>query len=843
MKLSDLQNGESAIIVKVYGHGGFRKRIMEMGFVRGQKVTSILNSPLRDPVKYSVMGYEVSLRHSEAEMIEVLHESEAEDLIVANEHGKHRNGYDTTVHTEETLSSETGRQTHHRRHEPDGDARPNHHRKPDKQLAYRKNIINVALVGNPNSGKTSLFNALSGKSEHVGNYSGVTVDARMGHFNYKGYHINITDLPGTYSLSAYSPEERFVREHIFKNMPDVIINVVVASNIERNLYLTTELIDLNPRMVVALNMYDELEAGGAQLDYACLGGMIGVPMIPTVAKSRKGLDALLDTVIDIFENRNKVARHIHIPYGTVAEPAITSLSDMIRSCDDVPQQFPARYWAIKLMEHDREVDRIVSKCKNSNRWKTFADKAAESIKNRTNNDVETLISDAKYGFIAGALQETLVAGTIDSNKKTRYIDRLVTDKWLGFPIFILLMWAMFMATFYLGAWPQEWIEAGVEKLGSALSAGMSGGPLKDLLVNGIIGGVGSVIVFLPNILILFLFISFMEDSGYMARAAFIMDKIMHKMGLHGKSFIPLIMGFGCNVPAIMATRTIESHSSRLITILINPFMSCSARIPVFLLLAGTFFPHHAGTVLMSMYLSGILIAVLTAKFFRKTYFKVDETPFVMELPPYRMPTTRSTLKHMWDKGEQYLRKMGGVILVASVVIWFLSYYPQNADVAANSTSGWPAPPETAQTDLIAPPPADAVPTGEESVRQYEQSYLGRLGKFFEPVMKPLGLDWKAGVAILTGLTAKEIVVSTLGILYRNEDEATLSKTLLASGDFTPQSALAFMVFVLIYVPCIAALAAIGHEAGHKKWMLFAALYNTTLAWVVSFAVYTVGCFF
>jgi ferrous iron transport protein B len=601
MKLSDLHNGESAIIVKVYGHGGFRRRIMEMGFVRGQKVASILNSPLNDPVEYSIMGYEVSLRHSEAEMVEVLYESEANDLIVAAGYAKPpHDGTDASVHSERTADSEPGPDEPAARTDGGGGRR-----RRDGELALRKNIINVALVGNPNSGKTSLFNALSGRSEHVGNYSGVTVDAKMGHFNYKGYHINITDLPGTYSLSAYSPEERFVRRHIFEKMPDVIVNAVVASNIERNLYLTTELIDLNPRMVVALNMYDELEAGGAALDCGMLGKMIGVPMIPTVAKYRKGLDALLDTVIDIFENRSRTARHIHINYGTVAEPEILALNDMIRKSDDVPQQFPARYWAIKLLEHDAEAGRILSACKNCDRWKAFADRAAESIKNRTNDDVETLVSDAKYGFIAGALQETYVAGSVDFNRKTRRIDSLVTNRWLGFPIFIMLMWLMFMTTFYLGAYPQGWIESGVGMLGDWISAILPAGPVKDLLINGIVGGVGSVIVFLPNIWILYLFISFMEDSGYMARAAFIMDRIMHRMGLHGKSFIPLVMGFGCNVPAIMATRTIESHSSRLITILINPFMSCSARIPVFVLLAGTFFPRHAGTVLISMYVSGI----------------------------------------------------------------------------------------------------------------------------------------------------------------------------------------------------------------------------------------------
>jgi ferrous iron transport protein B len=789
MKLSNLHNGESAVIVKVYGHGGFRKRITEMGFVRGRKVGSILNSPLNDPVKYSIMGYEVSLRHSEAEMIEVLYESDAEDLIEAS-------GTNDP-------------------HVCESDADNRRNRSPDRPLlAYRKNVINIALVGNPNSGKTSLFNALSGSSEHVGNYSGVTVDAKTGHFNFKGYHFNITDLPGTYSLSAYSPEERFVRRHIFEKMPDVIVNTVVASNIERNLYLTTELIDLNPRMVVALTMYDELQAGGAELDYGKLGGMIGVPMIPTVARMKKGLEVLLDTVVDIFENRSRVARHIHIPYGTTPEPEIVTLAGMIRQCDDAPQQFPARYWAIKLLENDREAEALLSRCSGYERWKEFAGRAAERIEHRTKEDTETVISDAKYGFIAGALRETFTEGTVDSNRKTRYIDRLVTHKWLGFPIFILLMWIMFMATFYVGSYPQDGIELGVGKLGDFIAANMSAGPLKDLLIGGVIGGVGSVIVFLPNILILYLFISFMEDSGYMARAAFIMDRIMHGMGLHGKSFIPLIMGFGCNVPAIMATRTIESHSSRLITILINPFMSCSARLPVFVLLAGAFFPDRAGTVLVFLYLLGIAVAILTARLLRKTLYKKEETPFVMELPPYRMPTLNAIVRHMWDKGEQYLKKMGGVILVASLLIWFLGYYPQH------------------------------FPRNKENVvaQTFEDSYLGKIGKFCEPVMRPLGFDWKATVALLAGTTAKEIVVSTLGVLHKNEDEAILSKTLTASGDFSQRSALAFMVFILLYSPCIAALAAVRNEAG-RKWALFTVLYGTAVAWITGFAVYTVTGFF
>ncbi|MDR3251461.1 MAG: ferrous iron transport protein B [Tannerella sp.] len=793
MKLSDLHNGETAVIVKVYGHGGFRKRITEMGFVRGRKVASILNSPLQDPVKYSVMGYEVSLRHSEARMVEVLYESEADELIGApNSLGTSISAYYHSIHDEWPAQQEQEEQIR---------------TKSKKNTAYRRNVINIALVGNPNSGKTSLFNSLSGRSEHVGNYSGVTVDAKTGHFNYKNYHFNITDLPGTYSLSAYSPEEKFVRRHIFENMPDVIINAVVASNIERNLYLTTELIDLNPRMVVALNMFDELQASGSELDYDTLGGMIGVPMIPTVAKSGKGLENLLDTVIDVFENRNPKVRHIHINYGTLLEPSIAKLSDLVRYSADAPQQFPARYWAIKLLEHDAEAEKILSRCAKYEEWKNQADKIGERTKSDASEDVETIISDEKYGFIAGALQETYKAGTLDSNRKTRYIDRLVTDKWLGFPIFILLMWIMFMATFYLGAYPQDWIEAAIGKLGDMIASGMSDGPFKSLLINGVIGGVGSVIVFLPNILILYIFISFMEDSGYMARAAFIMDRIMHKMGLHGKSFIPLLMGFGCNVPAIMASRTIESHSSRLITILINPFMSCSARIPVFLLLSATFFPHNAGTVLISLYLLGIVLAILTARMFRNTLFKIDETPFVMELPPYRLPTLKATLRHTWDKGEQYLKKMGGVILIASVIIWFLSYYPQNVNNPENP--------------------------------QFEQSYLGKVGKFCEPVMRPLGLNWKASVALLSGTTAKEVIVSTLGVLYKNEDEAALSKSLASSNEYTPRSSLSFMIFVLIYFPCIASLAAISNETGSRKWALFSIFYNTILAWVAAFAIYRI----
>ena len=795
MKLSELKNGETAVIVRLSGHGGFRKRIMEMGFVRGEKVKSVLDSPMHDPVKYHVMGYDVSLRRNEAAMIEVLPEEEArEELTPA-----HSFGCSSAC---ENCSSSIGCNCIYR-----------------PASTKRNNVIDVAIVGNPNSGKTSLFNALSGSSEHVGNYSGVTVDAKSGSLNYKGYRINITDLPGTYSISAYSPEERYVRRHLFDKIPDVIINSVVASNIERNLYLTTELIDMNLRTVVALNMYDELEASGAKLDYYHLGGMLGIPMIPTVAKVGRGLDKLLDTVIELFEGNNKVIRHIHINYGAAFENELAPLQQELHGADDLPQQFPVRYWALKLLEQDSEALNLLQSCKRLDEWKSAAEQGAKRIHNQLGVDVETAISDAKYGFINGALQETYVPGNKDTQRKTRRIDRLVANKWLGFPLFIVLMWLMFTAVFYIGAYPQEWIDALFEMLGNWVANIVPAGAVQDLLVNGIIGGVGSVAVFIPQILILYLFISLMEDSGYMARAAFIMDRIMHKMGLHGKSFIPMLMGFGCNVPAIMATRTIESRSSRLITILITPFMSCSARLPVLILFAGVFFPKYAPLVLIGLYALGILVAALTARLLRRTKFKEDETPFVMELPPYRMPTLLATLRHMWDKCEQYLRKIGTIVLASTVIIWFLSYYPR---------------PKAAEESL------SVTETEQIAAQNYEHSFIGMIGKAIEPVMEPMGLNWRATIGIITSIPAKELVVSTLGVLYSSDGEEGLQESLVSSGDFTPRSAAAFLVFILLFFPCIATVAAIADETGSRRWALFAVVYNTAVAWVAGYIVYIVG---
>ncbi len=805
MFLSDLKTGESAVIIKVLGHGGFRRRILEMGFVRGQRVVSILNAPLRDPIKYSIMGYGVSLRRSEAAMVEVMTLEEAR------------------LHVGRTACRADGMRR--------GRVR-DRGRWLRRVIHERMREIDIALVGNPNSGKTSLFNALSGSREHVGNYSGVTVDAKSGSLEYKGYRINITDLPGTYALSAYTPEELYVRKRLIEKMPDVVVNAVVASNLERNLYLTTELIDLNPKMVVALNMYDELEQSGARLDYERLGRMIGVPMVPVVARDRKGLDELLDEVILTFENENPKVRHIHINYSSSVESEIAALSRLMkRDIDELPKCFPPRYWAIKMLEGDADVTEFLSGAEHFEEWRMQSAKGAQRIEASLGEDVESAVTNEKYGFIEGALAETYTPSDKEPNRKTSFIDRIVTNKYIGFPLFLAVIFFMFWCTFTLGSYPQEWIEEGFAWLGGTVGRFMTDGPLRDLMVDGIIGGVGAVAVFLPNILILYLFISLMEDSGYMARAAFIMDKLMHLAGLHGKSFIPLVMGFGCNVPAIMATRTIESRSSRLITILINPFMSCSARLPVFILLAGTFFPNHAGTVLFCIYIFGGGMAVLTARVLRRFMFGPDETPFVMELPPYRVPTVNATLRHMWERSEQYLKKIGGLILVAAIIIWFLSYYPRPA---ADSEMRVAA--------------TEAVVGGEESSassEDLENSYLGHIGKACEPVMRPLGLDWRASVALLSGAAAKEIVVSTLGVLYSAEDPESagndsLSARLISSGNYTQASALAMMIFILLYFPCIATVVAIAHEAGGWKYALFSIVYNTLLAWGVAFAAYRAG---
>lgn len=816
MRLSNLKPGETVIVTKILGHGAFRKRVMEMGFVKGREVTMILNAPLQDPIKFKLMDYEVSLRRAEANLIEV------ETTEEWNRHA-------------ERLASL--RTEHHEDHEQCDDSV-----RPDK-------IINIALIGNPNCGKTSLFNIASGAHEHVGNYAGVTVGAKAGSMKYKGYKFNIVDLPGTYSLSAYSPEELYVMRYLNQEMPDVIVNVVVASNLERNLYLTTELIDMNRSMVIDLNMYDELERSKATLDYEQLGKMLGVPVVPTKASTGWGVNNLLDTIIDVYEMRQRDVRHIHVKMRRDIEEGVQAIKDLIKTDATISQKFSPRYLAIKLLEGDPEADAILREAATYKQIKERRDKEVERIEESLHEDVNSAISADKYGFIQGALAETMEGSAIEEEKTTRIIDAIVTSKVFGFPIFLAVMFVMFWATFQLGSYPMEWIESLISWISTLLGEHMTDGPLKDLILDGIIGGVGAVIVFLPNILILYFFISFMEDTGYMARVAFIMDRIMHRMGLHGKSFIPLVMGFGCNVPAIMSTRIIESKSSRLITILINPFMSCSARIPIYVLLAGCFFPAYGGLVFFCLYLLGIIVAVVTARLLRRFWFKSDETPFVMELPPYRMPTGKAIMRGMWSKAHQYINKMGGVILIASIIIWALSYFPRYEMEQV---------PESFRSETLADMPAEVkADNSQEKIDelilnsyQQENSILGHIGKFVEPIVRPMDYGWKTTVSLFAGAAAKEIVVSTLGVLYVGEDDADLISERLVTPSrvtgqppFTPAKALSFMVFVLLYFPCIATLTAIARETEDWRYALFSALYNTGLAWVLAFIVYRVALLF
>lgn len=825
MRLSELQTGEKGVIIKVMGHGGFRRRIIEMGFIKGKTVEVLLNAPLKDPIKYKIMGYEISLRRQEAAMIEVMSEEEARESM---------------------------QETHF--HNPIAEDIPVSEAKLKEIASGKRRTINVALVGNPNCGKTSLFNVASGSHEHVGNYSGVTVDAKEGHFDFQGYHFRLVDLPGTYSLSAYSPEELYVRKHVIDETPDVIINVVDAGNLERNLYLTAQLIDMNVRMVVALNMYDALLHSGNTLDHKKLGQLFGVPIVPTVSRTGKGIDNLFHVIIGLYEGADFIGqkeeiqdeamreyrewhnkyvpdhkygshdeethdfggksyiRHIHINHGPELERSIDAVKEVICKNENIRYKYSTRFLAIKLLENDKDIDqRVISTLSNAEEVIRVRDKEAERIRLSMNEDSEQAITDAKYGFITGALKETYTEKNQNTEMFTRIVDSIVTHKIWGFPIFFVFLYLMFECTFVFGEYPKGWIEWLVEQIASLAETFMPAGPLKDLIVDGIIGGVGGVIVFLPNILLLYVFISFMEDSGYMARAAFIMDKIMHKMGLHGKSFIPLIMGFGCNVPAIMASRIIESRKSRLVTILINPLISCSARLPIYLVMIGAFFPSKASLVLLSIYVTGILLAVLMARIFSRFIVRGDDAPFVMELPPYRMPTAKSVLRHTWEKGAQYLKKMGGIIMIASVIIWFLGYYPNH----------------------------DAYSTTAE---QQENSYIGQIGKAIEPVIEPLGFDWKMGIGILSGIGAKELVVSTLGVLYTNDDDIE-SVNLADRIPITPLVAYGYMLFVLIYFPCIATVAAIKNESGSWKWAAFTICYTTLLAWIVAFLVHQVGGIF
>ena len=817
MTLNELHTGDSATIARIRGRGAFRKRLTEMGFIRGKNITVIKSAPLKDPVEYRILDSNVSLRRSEASLVEVVSEADYRSVMPGGP----------------GIISGTFQR---------GPVVP----RPGK-------IIDVALVGNPNSGKTTLFNRVSRSKEHVGNYPGVTVDSKEALFNYKGYTFRITDLPGTYSLSDYSSEERFVREHILQKKPDVVVNVVDANNLERNLYLTSQLIDMDVTVVLALNMYDDLMARKDKIDLSLLSKLLGIRIVPTISRRGKGIFRLLNHIIRVFENQDPDIRHIHINYGEEIELSVHRLQELIRKTPALTDHYSSRFISLKLLERDDSCAFLISQADNFIEIQERAREENQRISNLFREETDTLITDARYGFVAGALKETMKKSGVDPGfSRSQRIDRVLTHKYLSFPIFLGFLWLMFHATFTLGKYPMEWIGSGVELLGQIVNANMAEGIFRDMLVDGVIGGVGGVIVFLPNILILFFFISLMEDTGYMARTAFIMDKVMHLIGLHGKSFIPLIMGFGCNVPAIMATRTLENRNDRLLTMLIIPFMSCSARLPVYVLVAGAIFPTKAGHVIFMLYMLGVLFSMLISILFKKTLFKKSEAPFVMELPIYRYPGIRVILRHMWTKGEQYLKKMGGVILVASLVIWVLGYFPRNVEYSRDYnqliTLEKQKGPEQSVSQIM------LLTHQMESERQ-QNSYIGRIGMAIEPLIRPLGFDWKMGISLVTGFAAKEIVVSTMGVLYQadpdiGEGSVSLQERIreqvytdgpkAGTPVFTPLTGISFLLFVLFYLPCVAVIVAVGKESGSWKWAGFVLFYTTAIAWTSSFVVYQLG---
>ncbi len=819
MKLSEVKNNETVVITKILGHGSFRKRIAEMGFVKGKQVKVIKNAPFNGAIEYKILNYNISLRRTEAELIEVIPISEFVTPGLSNFEGV----IDLPV-----IAGNS---------------------------EVKEKVINVALVGNPNCGKTTLYNFLSGAKERVGNYSGVTVDIKKNTFVSRGYTFNFYDLPGTYSLTAYTSEELYVRKFIYEQTPDVVINVLDATNLERNLFLTTQLIDMDLLVIAALNMFDELKKSNHRLDDEALGKLIGIPFVPTVSSKGTGLDELLQKVIDVYEGVDPVARHIHINYGPEIEASIKVVRKKIKENKPITDKLSSRFLALKMLEKDRQVSELLAAYPNADEINAITHREIRRIENLFNEDSETVITDAKYAFISGALKETLYAPQSPARTTSEKIDRLLTHRRLGFPLFVLILFLIFYTTFKLGSYPMDWIDRGVVAFGDWLNGIMPEGMLKDLLVDGIISGTGSVIVFLPNILILFFFISLLEGTGYMARAAFIMDKIMHRFGLHGRSFIPLVMGFGCNVPAILATRTLRNRGDRLVTMLIIPFMSCSARLPVYILIISAFFRQYQALVLIGLYAAGIILAFVTAQILNRLIFRNKETPFVMELPTYRMPTLRNIIYHMWDKTQHYLKKIGSVILIGVIIVWALEYFPRET----RNTPRFKQQLESLQTQELAP----GLRTEKELVLQQEMeadrlvnSYLGRIGQTIEPIMLPLGFDWKMSISLLAGLPAKEIIVSTMGVLYQSDiDESTVNLqqklqnevyshgTLKGSKVFTTASALSFLVFILIYFPCIGVVATIRNESGHWKWGLFSILYTTLLAWLMAFLVFQTAQFF
>ncbi|HUT29021.1 MAG TPA: ferrous iron transport protein B [Sedimentisphaerales bacterium] len=679
--------------------------------------------------------------------------------------------------------------------------------------------ITVALTGNPNSGKTTIFNMLTGARQHVGNYPGVTVEKKVGTCRHSDFEITFVDLPGTYSLTAFSVEELIARNFVIEEKPDVVVDIVDSSNIERNLYLATQLMEMKVPLVLAFNMSDIARQRGLVFDIRHLSRLLDAPIVRTVGNKEKGKVALLDAIVQTARKPRSRNRH-NLYYGQEIEEELAKIETLIgRNEAQLAEKYGVRWLAVKMLENDKDIHAKMQE----KRVLAAATASIEHLKSIFRDQPEIVLADRRYGFISGACQETIKSTVESRHTASDLIDAVVTNRFLGLPIFLLLMYIAFVLTFKLGSYPMTWLEKLFDCAGAAVAGFWppdSQSWLKSLLVDGIIGGVGGVLAFLPNILLLFLAIAFLEDTGYMGRAAFVMDHVMHKIGLHGKSFIPMLIGFGCSVPAIMATRILENRRNRLTTIMVIPLMSCGARLTIYALIIPAFFAENwRGPMLWLIYLIGIVLAVIAAKLLRVTLFKGETIPFVMELPPYRMPTLKAVAIHMWQRAWMYLRKAGTIILAISIILWALMSYPKL--------------PEQSLRDLTA---------DQQHKAGLEYSVVGRIGRAIEPALKPLGFDWKIGTALIGATAAKEVFVSQLAIVYAvgSDDEGSQTLRQKLQADYTPLTGFCIMLFCLIYAPCVATLAMTRQETGSWLWAAFQFFALTALAYTLTLIVHQLG---
>ncbi|MBN2656940.1 MAG: ferrous iron transport protein B [Spirochaetales bacterium] len=808
--LSELNIGQNAVVISVNAKGEVKRRLLDMGMCKGAVFTVIRIAPLGDPIVIKIKGFDLSLRMEEAASIVVETEIKEEDRGL--EKDKLYSPVDASL-----KSREKGRKE-----------------------------INVALLGNPNSGKTSLFNCLAGAHQKVGNFSGVTVEKYEGFVRYKDYKINLIDLPGTYSLTAYSPEEVVARNYIIEERPDIVIDVIDGTNLERNLYLTTQIMELEVDVLYAINMIDEVEKQGIEIDIQQIQKLLGSHVVTTSAARHLGIDLLLDHVIRVYEGDISVTKNKLI-YSRYIEEQIGKLKNLLVSDAWLSSRYNLHWLAVKLLENDQLVYETVKQRSIWIRVERILNETLDIFEKTVHRDPDVVITEDRHSFIRGAIRETVQVPNKIKKNLTDYIDDIVLNRILGLPIFFGIMWLIFQFTFTVGQYPMDWLDSLFSFIAQGVGVLLPEGFLKSLVVDGIISGVGGVLVFVPNILLLFLAISLLEATGYMARAAFVVDKAMHKIGLHGKSFIPLITGFGCTVPAIMACRTLKNRADRIVTMMITTFMSCGARLPVYILLIGAFFPpSQAGNVLFGIYMLGVLIALLSALVMKKVVFRDESEPFVMELPPYRKPSGSSVLRQVGFKAGMYVKKAGTIILGASVLIWLMTNYPVSKDIsdhyesvrreiASDTSLG-----SREKIELIAAADFD------EAAGQMEYSLAGRFGKLTEPLVKPIGFDWKIGISLTAGLAAKEIIVSTMNTIYSVQDSGDIKRL---SSDFktvtgySTATALSLMVFVLLYAPCMAAIAVFHKEAGRWKYTALMFAYTMSVAWIVSFIVYRIALLF